>query len=409
MNHSVVSDSVRQRIVLINQTPGEGFRALVSSLATMGFKTEAICGTSETRTFNWRVDIDATNVPAPTFHERFAVYRPDSLWSRLSTWLRFTLQAAALLRTLNSDDVVLATSNPPFLPIVAALAKRKRGFKLVTRVLDQYPEALCVLPPVKIFATLSGIGPLWSRLQSWAFTASDEVVAMGPCMAAAIQAMAHNANVSYAAEPQDRPPEPAKSTSEVLQCGFDLRALGDKAVVLFAGNVGLTHDAQMLRRAIIETSTCSDAIVVLVGGSWDTLARLEAPAPPCIFLPYLAAADYSRILQRADIAVIALRKGLRAASFPSRIASFASNGVAVVLATDEPSDAASFIREYACGVVVPASESTALAHAISTLAQDKPLCIRLKHNARLASIFFSPENTVDKLAGVIRRYIHMSQ
>jgi glycosyltransferase involved in cell wall biosynthesis len=408
MNHSTTTDSVNRRVLLINQTPGEGFRSLASKLTASNIEVEAICGTREQVAFYLPVDINAVNEQPPRFGERFTVYRADSVLSRLSTWLRFTRQAARVLRTLNADDVVLATSNPPLLPLVASLAKRKRGFRLVTRVLDQYPEVLYAIPSLKRFATLSGIGLLWTRLQSWALTVSDEVVAMGPCMAAAIKATAPKANVSYAAEPPDRDCEHTTATGDVLQCGLDLRTLNDKAVVLFAGNIGLTHDSETLRRTITEITKSPRAAVVLVGAAWETLARSGMHVQPCLFLPHLVAHDYSALLERADIAVVAVQKGLGAASFPSRLASFACHGVAAVLATDEPSDAAALVREHECGIVVPAGDAAELTAAVLSLVEDRALCMYLKRQARKAAFVFNAENTVNKVVNAVLRQIQRS-
>jgi colanic acid biosynthesis glycosyl transferase WcaI len=150
--------------------------------------------------------------------------------------------------------------------------------------------------------------------------------------------------------------------------------LGERFVVLHAGNMGVKQGLDVVVDAAARTRDRADIVYLLVG---DGAARpaLEARAaaaglpnlrflplqPDPVFRDLLAAANLTLVTQQAVVADIV---------FPSKVLTLLAAAKPVVASLNASSEVARVIIEARAGLVTPAEDGAALADAVRALRDD---------------------------------------
>ena len=148
--------------------------------------------------------------------------------------------------------------------------------------------------------------------------------------------------------------------------------LGDRTVVMYAGNVGLSQPLDLLVAAA-RAHRHRDDIVFVVNGEGSARPALEASAaglPNLVFVGYQPAERLDEVLASADIHVVVLREGLARSSVPSKIYSILAAGRPVVASVDPDTELPRMIDEAGCGVAVAPCDQPAFDAAVEALIDD---------------------------------------
>jgi colanic acid biosynthesis glycosyl transferase WcaI len=150
--------------------------------------------------------------------------------------------------------------------------------------------------------------------------------------------------------------------------------LGDRFVVLFAGNVGLSQGLEHVLESARLLQGVKGLLFLIVGngaakpGLEQEAARMELTNVR--FLPFQPRADLADLYASADVCLVPLKHGIADESVPSKMLSISAAGRPLIASVDEPSDTAQHVRESGCGLVVPPEDPQALAAAIMALYRD---------------------------------------
>jgi colanic acid biosynthesis glycosyl transferase WcaI len=99
---------------------------------------------------------------------------------RAFDYLTFYASAfAQLVLLVREGDIVIAKTDPPMLSVVAAMATRLRGGKLVNWLQDLFPE---VAAAADIRWTKGGVGRMLTRLRDWSLRCAQQNVVVGEKM-----------------------------------------------------------------------------------------------------------------------------------------------------------------------------------------------------------------------------------
>ncbi|MGI9091632.1 MAG: glycosyltransferase family 4 protein [Gemmatimonadaceae bacterium] len=324
----------------------------------------------------------------------------DSLPGKLGNMIAFSVGVSAILcRSVRPGDVVLAVTNPPLLPYLASLVARWRGARFVLLVHDMFPETLVV-------AGLAGSSSLAVRVLDAASRAlvrsAHTVVAIGRDMEVRLVAKGARKTcvIPNWADVQEitavpTPPSCAANTPFIVQ---------------YAGNIGRTHDVELL---LDVAEQLGPAV------RWDfigTGARRQfvESAAAARGLSNVRIADYrprperSASLGACHVAVISFVAGMSGISVPSRMYNVMAAARPIIAVCDDDAEIARVIRERRIGWVVPPGDTAALAAAVTAAASSPDECAAMGARARAAAEGeYSSDQVLERYASALASVVEL--
>ena len=278
----------------------------------------------------------------------------------------FCAAAAATGSAGARADVVLAMSPP--LPMAATgwLIARARRAPLVLNVQDIFPDVAVELGVLRGARAIAAA----SALERWSYARASAVTVLSEDM---------RGNLT----PKVRDPLklhviPNFVDVDAVQPGARLNTyrrehgLGDRTVVMYAGNVGMSQNLDLLVQAARCTLDRPDVVYVVNGGG-SGLADVQRDAaglPNVVFVPMQPLERLPEVLAAADVHVVALRAGLSRNSVPSKTYSILAAGRPVLAAVDPGSEVQRVVEAAGAGAAVPPDDPAAFLAALRPLLDD---------------------------------------
>jgi glycosyltransferase involved in cell wall biosynthesis len=172
--------------------------------------------------------------------------------------------------------------------------------------------------------------------------------------------------------------------------------LTDKLVVMYSGNLGLTHNIE----AIVETAEFlkenKDIHFVIIGEGAKKV-KIEKMVynkklDNVLLLPYQDKEVLPFSLSCADIGVVTLSEGAEMISVPSKTYYTLAAGSLILALASKESELGVLIENYECGKVFENPKVVDVANFIIELSNDEKKLKKLKENARNTSRNYTPEN-----------------
>lgn len=286
-----------------------------------------------------------------------------SLAGRALDYASFYLCAFfALAGLLERNDIVVAKTDPPLISVVAALAARLRGARLVNWLQDVFPET----------AARSGVpflaGPLGAiarAKRNWSVRRAVVNVVLGERMAAEVARLVPGARLRVVPNWADgkaiRPMAPGASAL-CHEWGFD-----GKFVVGYAGNLGRVHDFETPLAAAQLLAGERDVVFSFTGGGFH-FPRLRAAGLANVSVRgYVPEARLGEGLAACDVHLVTLLPAFEGLIVPSKFYGAAAAGRAVIFVGDLDGEIARAIAAHGCGVTVASGDAAGLAAAIRHL------------------------------------------
>ena len=329
------------------------------------------------------IDHEVTIVAGPSFHTEQGNSRGLRLWSRedrgkiaviRTRGTRFSksnlagrlvnlgtyyLLAAIVAFRLPRPDVIVAETDPPLLGALAAVLKRRWGCRLVYNVRDLYPDIAEVTGGVRSRFLLE----LLRRGNDYAYERADLIVTLGHDMARRIV----NKGV---------PTEKVMVVPDWVDCGrirpLDSnpfrRSFGNKFVVMYSGNIGLSQQLDAVLEAA-DRLLDDDRILFALIGEGASKKWLEERARAMgltnvRFLPSQPMENLGESLSAADLHLIPLAPGAAGCLVPSKIYGILAAGRPFIAMMEDSAEVAQIARDNAVGFVVRPGDVDALVGAI---------------------------------------------
>ena len=309
-------------------------------------------------------------------------YDNSSYPSRLRAWTRFMFSAERLTRRIQGTPTVLMSSNPPFMPWLGARLER-RGWRCIMRVLDVYPDA------VVSHGLLSEGHPIvrgWTRLNGWTYGQLSSLITLGPVMGERLRAQTDQ-EITLIPDWVDTDwirPVAAQDNAVRAELG-----LGEELVVLYSGNLGLTHDIRGWVTAMENTAKDEGTPIrhVLIGGGGRAgeFKKLAERFDHVDALPFQPEERVPMAMASGDVGVVTLGDGTEGVSMPSKAYFMMAAGCALLGLTKGDNDVARLIERYECGINVDCSDGVAVTAALRRFHEDRDFLERCQRNARRAA------------------------
>ena len=294
-----------------------------------------------------------------------------SIAARAAGFAGFTvLAAAAAAASRPRPDAVLAVSPPITLGLAGWAAARRWRAPLVFNAQDIFPDAAIEVGAIRGRRLAAAA----RRLERFVYEHSDAVTVLSEDM---------RANVSAKVDPRSgtlvRVIPNFTDTARIRPRGRDTgyraeNGLGDRTVVMYAGNIGYSQPLELLVAAA-RAYRHRDDVVFVVNGDGSARPALEASAAGLsnlVFVDFQPAARLDEVLASADVHVIVLGKGLARSSVPSKLYSILAAGRPVVASVDPGTEVERVLDTAECGVAVAPEDPAAFLAAVGSLIDDPP-------------------------------------
>jgi glycosyltransferase involved in cell wall biosynthesis len=363
---------------------GELLTSLATGLAASGFPVTAYC--AQPTYFAGSTPVDRTLVYEGVVIHRLWTTRLGRarLVTRLVDALTFAVACAVRLTRLPRGAIVLTVTNPPFIPLIAALRRRFSRNSFVLLVHDVYPEAAVQLKSIGQGSVLHRV---WRVIDHFTLRQADRIVVLGVDMGAVVaskMAPGHEQRIVVIPNWADDgiAPIPKEQSKTAQRYG-----LVDTFVVQYSGNVGLSQSLEVVLEAAVMLA--ADDVTFTVVGEGVNLLHLKALAESrdlrnvrfIARVPHELLADS---LAACDVALVPLARGMEGLSVPSKYYSALASGRPILAVMDPHAEVARSVVDDDCGLVVPQWDASSIADSVRRLQSDPELLARLGRNARQA-------------------------
>ncbi|CAN5373471.1 hypothetical protein BH09BAC3_BH09BAC3_12940 [soil metagenome] len=262
-------------------------------------------------------------------------------------------------------------------------------------IYDLYPEALFQAGFTK---SNNWIYKRWQKINNGIFIGAEKVFTLSESMKKAVSAymIGYESKISVIfnwvdstyIEPMERNTNPFAN---------DLNLQG-KFVILYSGNMGLTHDLESVLEAAILLRENPRVIFVFIGegGKRQKLINIkeEKNLTNVLFLPYQTAEYFPFAMASADIGIVTLGFGAEGISVPSKTYVTMGAGLCLVAIAPVDSELTRLVENYKIGLSISPGHGVQLAEKINFLMKNPDVLASYKAAARETSLLFSPENAM---------------
>lgn len=375
---------MKNNIILFNQVTGPLFIDIANAYANEYEKVTLITGSIE-----------------PTYaelDERINIvfktnYKRNKTLSRLITWGLFTFQSFIYLLLRRKVSNVLFVSNPPFIFILGSFFSFRKNFVFDILIYDIYPDALSnfgyLKKPFFIFK-------LWDYFNEKAFKRSRRIFTISHVMKEVLTRTASKNKIEVIYPWVDS--KFIKPLEKEKNWFLKKHNLIDKKVVLYSGNMGVTHDLMTVVKVAEVLEKKSNEFHFLFIGDGVQKSKLinyvmDKRISNTTFLPYQAPEVLPYSFTSADYGIVTLGKGAEGLSVPSKTFYLLAAGISLIGISEPNSELNRIIEKYNCGVIFVPESVNAIVNYLLTTSNDKAQ--EVSKNSREASYLFTPKNAYE--------------
>lgn len=270
----------------------------------------------------------------------------------------YALAAAAALRSAR-PDVVIAETDPPLLGLLAVLLQARWRCRFMYYCQDIYPDIAEVTGGIHSRPLLT----LLARANRLAYRRADLIVVLGEDMRRRLMS-------------KGVPPERVVVLPNWVDCSV-IRPLshngfrsqfGNKFVVMYSGNLGLSQQLESVLDAARQLRNDGHVVFAFVGEGarkvWLQQRATSDGLGNVRFLSYQPKHALAESLGAADLHLVPLQAGLAGCMVPSKVYGILAAGRPYVAMMEDNADVAVLARESRVGFVSPPGDAAALVRVI---------------------------------------------
>lgn len=390
---------------------GEVMAAIVGGLADLGHRVDIVTALPWYQHHDvepeWRGKWSRTEVTPWGSISRLHPFPTDkrNLWARALAFIGFTgLASLASMgdRGGGRPDVVLVMSPPLILGFAGWVAAKRWRAPLVFNIQDVFPDVAVEVGAI----TDRRVIAVARWVERFLYLRSD-----------AVTVLSDDLRDNLVAKIGNRRPERV----EVIPNFVDIEAitprprensyrdefgLGDRTVVMYAGNLGYSQSVDLMFDAARAFSDDPDVVFVVNGsGSHrESLVEMSAGLDNVVWADLQPRERLAEVLAAADVHCVLLRRGLARSSVPSKLYSILAAARPVVASIDSGTEVERTLIEAGAGVAVPPEDPTAFVDAIRTMVADDATRERMgRHGRDWVERWLSPAAVAESYESLFER------
>lgn len=367
-------------ILLVNQSTGYLMTDIVNAFVQSGKydRVELFAGEINIR----------PSVPDPSVHIIKTIkYNKKSTFRRLFSWVFAYLHLLCVVWCRGKNCELFLVSNPPLTVFIPPFTRKKYSLLIY----DIYPDSLVSQRFIK---KNSFVDRWWTKKNQRVFAKAQNVFTLSDDMKKAVAKYVEEDNIKvvYNWAHNEHLAPVAKASNTFL----NKLKLEDKLIVLYSGNMGMTHDIDVLVD-VANVLKDNQKIHFLFIGEGAKKAIIEQKIVDyqlqnCLVLPFqpLEVLPYS--MGAADIAVVTTDANQTGLSVPSKTYSYLSVGAVLLCLADKDSELGRMVVENNVGKCFSRAEVSEMTAFVQDMASNCEKLNQYKKNSRALSMNYTPEN-----------------
>lgn len=348
-------------------------------LASCGYSVDALCGYPKEYATEKNIPLsekkDGVNIRRLRYWQLSRVGK----LGRLVNYFSFTAAALCRIPRLKHYRTVIVYSNPPVLPIVALLANKLFGTKLIFVAYDVYPEVAYAS-----HSLTSGdiIDRVMKRINRSLYQRASAVVALTEEMKAFLLAHRPELTADRVAVIPNWAHEKKRETQPEDYERFGYHE--DQLIVSYFGNMGTCQDVDTMLGAMkqLRDENGIQFLVVGHGNKKETVEAQTAALPNVKVYDFLTGEAFEQATAITSCGIVSLETGLKGMCAPSKYYSYLQTGSAVLTVTERDSYLAQEVSEQQIGTAVTLGDCDALANAVRRYHLHREDCNAARERAR---------------------------
>ncbi len=317
-------------------------------------------------------------------------YDNTSGFKRMFTWSVFTFLSFFYVLFNSKKKELIIITTPPFIVFIGSFFKRLRNQNYHLIIWDLYPD---VLVNFGVLKEKSWIIKRWEKWNKSCFQKASNVFTLGQHLADAINLYTPKPPIII---PNWVNADFVKPMDKSVNTFAQKHGLTEKLVVMYSGNLGLTHDIESIvyTAEYLKLNTNIHFVIIGDGAKKVKIAEYvkEKQLSNVLMLPYQDNDVLPFSLSCADIGVVTLSQGAETISVPSKTYYTLAAGSVILALASKESELGVLIEKHQCGKVFENPEILEVAKFIEELVINKMELKKYKENARKASFNYTPEN-----------------
>ena len=342
------------------------------ALTKAGFSVDALCGYPKEYNLTQKVPLIETHEDIKIKRVKYLQIKRNNKLGRLINYFTFTLAIAIRFGYLKNYKSIIVYSNPPVLPLIAALANKFFNINVVFVCYDVYPEIAYATNSISEDSIISKIMKIVNKN---VFKQVNIVIALSKEMKEYL--INHR-------------PALNEQQVEVIPNWYEDKGRGDtkeplnhklfsnisgKFVVSYFGNMGIAQDLETIINAIknLKEDNSIQFIFAGHGNKMELLKNIvENEKLENVYIyDFLHSDDFEAALNISDCFLVSLEEGLTGLAVPSKTYSYMKAGKPVIAIIGENSDIARDLIDNNAGFVIQVGESDKLENTITELRTNK--------------------------------------
>lgn len=313
-------------------------------------------------------------------------YNKKSLFSKIITWLIATIQIYFLLLFKYRNHELFFISIPPFAYLLTSILKNK--YSLL--IWDVYPDTL------KSYNISENnlLYRFWQRLNKKIFPNAHRLYTIGNRMADLISKYVEKNKIIIVplwTGLTKIKPIPKKENNFAIE-----HSVENKFVVQYSGNIGYTHNLEVLIEVAkeLKSETRIEFLIIGRGKRLQDIKDLikNYKLQNCTVLPFQPDEVLPYSLACADLGVVVLDEKTSQVSIPSKTYNLMAVGVPMLCIASVDSELGDYIERYDNGRIFSSNQIEEIRKYILSLSSNKDLLNKFKRNSLLASRNFTKDN-----------------
>lgn len=368
-----------KRVVLINQSSGYLMIDIVNAYEKSYDEVVFMYGSLE---------ILDVNINEKVRISRLISYKRASKISRAFTWIYATIQIFFRLLFVYRNHEIVYVTNPPMSYLVSLLIHRP--FSII--VYDTYPD---ILRNIGIKET-NILYKLWTRWNKKLFLRSKMVYTLSEGMKKCLMKYVIEDKIKVI--PNWSHPKHFSPIPKTDNLFINEHNLSNKFIVLYSGNIGYTHNLEVIIEVANRLSN-DESIEFLIIGEGGKKIKIQQMATEyglknCSFLTWQPQSVLPYSLASADLAVITLNDETTLLSVPSKTYHLLAVGVPLLCIAPKESELNSLVLKYKNGICFEKEQLLDIVNYIKELKDSPALRQILIDNSLKASCYYTEQNAL---------------
>jgi glycosyltransferase involved in cell wall biosynthesis len=366
-----------KRLIMLNQMAGPLFCELAEGLSNE-FPDGVVLHTGhpDAKNINNNATSNIQLITAPEYNRK-------SRLTRVLSWMWYLISTTKLILFAKRSDGYLLSSNPPILGIWFWLLNFFKKNPYIVLVYDIHPD---VLVEMGVVQQNNIIVKIWNWLNKKVYRDSKSIVTLGKHMAKRLS----TSNDLSLSKISTIPPwvdtdfiKPLAYENNPLAKNFNPEG---KHVVLYSGNMGISHDIDSMLGAAKQLRNRDDILFLFIGDGdkYQTVVDYQKShqLDNIAIYPYQEESDLPYTMTLASISLVALDGGAQELMIPSKVFYYMAAGSAIIGICSGESELNDIINTCDCGVCMEPGNPKSLANKIEKLLQNPKELDAHRYNSR---------------------------